>query len=108
MFLGLSMRQVSDAREYLVATGRLIRREKIYVSIDGFKFGADGQRHEDPDRLFMYLRKHFPAVYDARVGDEPNRVARGIPSEVMIGSVRTGIGFAAALVLCAPGSRISI
>lgn len=108
MHLGLSVAQVCAARDELQSCGRLYRGGHMYESIDGIPFGDAGKTEVKADRLMTYLRRKYELVVDARVVDKPEEVPRGAPREVIIGSVRTGIAFAAAAVLCTPGSRLLV
>lgn len=108
MHLHLSVEQVCEARDALHTSGRLkmSRYKAVYTSIDGIAFGGAGMLEPKTGALMNYLRRQFDPVYDARVAEQPNAIPRGEPQQVVIGSVKTHIGFAVALVLCQPGSRL--
>lgn len=110
MHLGMTIDQIRAAKTALITAGRLVRIGNIgYESIDGVMFSGDrGRTENEASPLMTYLRRRFEKVYDARIIDQPLAVPRGTPPEVVIGSVRTSIGIAAAMVLCAPGSRVSL
>lgn len=109
IYLKLSVAQVCHARDELQKTGRLkIGGNALYLSIDNVPFGDAGKAQTKADGLMTYLRRNHNFAVDARVVDNPKEVPRGDPNEVIIGTVRTGIAFAAAMVLCAPGSRLLV
>lgn len=108
MHLGLTVTQVCSARDTLHRAGRLVCEGQSYISIDGMAFGGEDRTPTKAEPLMTYLRKRFDTVYDARIGRDPEKVPKGAPKEVVIGGITTSIGFAAALVLCAPGSRMSM
>lgn len=109
IYLGLSVAQVCAARDELQKNGRLkIGGNALYLSIDGVPFGDAGKPEARAQALMTYYRRRYDMVVDARVVDHPDKEIRGTPSEIIIGSVRTGIAFAAAAVLCTPGSRLLV
>ena len=108
MHLGLTPNQVCAARDALHKAGRLVCEGQAYISIDGMMFGGEDRTPTKAGPLMTYLRRNFDRVYDTRIVKEPDKVPKGPPREVVIGDIRTSIAFAAALVLCAPGSRVSM
>lgn len=98
--LGMSESQVIQAKENLRGTGRLVMGEQRIESIDGVKFQSDAPLPSPAEPLMNFLRRQFKPVCDARVVDHPEKAFRTKPTEIIVGDVRTSMGFAAAMVLC--------
>lgn len=96
MALGLSAKQVVEAKRALIDAGRLVGRWGIWQSIDGVRFGGDAKN--DLESLKNVLRRHrYSPVCDARVVDNPNAVPHGQVTELLVGNQRMTLRNAEAL-----------
>lgn len=85
--LGINQTVVLEAVAVLVRTSRLRGYESRAQSIDGFKFRAVTLNTEI-ERKKKILRKYFPQVIDPRTLEDPSRVPKGPPVELVLGGRR--------------------
>lgn len=79
------------ARDELLRSGRLVAKVDGISSIDGLIFGSTAPKSDEVEMLKAFLRREYRPVYDPRTTDNPFKVPKGRPEELVVGSLRLTI-----------------
>ena len=85
--MGVSVNDALAAKGHLVCTKRLTRKGSVkrIHSIDGIAFVDGPIAADEVEQVKTVLRRHYPQVIDPRTMACPSKVARGQPSNLLVG-----------------------